>query len=1163
MKKLRLNIDGREVLGVPGQTILDVAKENNIFIPTLCFDERTEIYGSCGLCVCEVEGNPKLVKACATEISANMVIKTNTNRVIESRKTNLELLLSNHIGDCRPPCILACPAQTDCQGYVGLIANGEFEAALELVKGKVPLPGSIGRVCPHPCEDNCRRKYVDEPISIQWLKRFVADNDRLNENQFMPNIEPDTGKSVAIIGGGPMGLSAAYFLRQKGHKITIFEAMPKLGGMLRYGIPEYRLPKEILDNEIQLIEKMGVEIKANTKVGVDIPFEKIKRDYNAVLLGIGAWVSTGVGCKGEDSIGVIGGIDFLRKVVRNEEIHLGNRVAIVGGGNTAMDACRTAVRLGAKEVYNIYRRTKDEMPADYIEIVEAEEEGVIFKNLTNPIDIIKDENNKVTNIVLQIMELGEPDASGRRAPKPVEGKTETLDIDTVILAIGQAVDPTGFEGIEKTRKNGIAYDKDSFMTSILGVFAGGDCGNDKISIAIEAIADAKKVSNIIDSYLNGETIKYQKPYFVVRDDISEKTFEDRERECRPKMEHLSKEERKDNFTEVVFGYSKDAAIKDASRCLECGCHDYFECKLINYANKYDVKPEKFHGDKNNVEYEDNHPFIIRDPNKCILCGLCVRVCDEIVGTGALGLVNRGFDTVVMPALKKPLSESGCISCGQCVSVCPTGALQERLNINKSVPLETEVTKTICSYCSVGCSLNLETYNNMLIKSNPDKEGLVNSGLGCGKGKFGFDRFIYGNRILKPMIKYKSEFRETDYYEALVLVAKKVEAISSRHGKNTVAISISDRYTNEEAYVIKKLADTIGAKTLSFNNRESGIEKVLGLDASPNTIDELLSTEVILVTGFDIRLNPVIGLKLRQAAKNGVKVILLNPALYEQPFDFAYKIVYTDNSLDALKQVAKRLLDIGKNSKALGFDTFVKALEHLDVCSEINEIADIYGNAKKAMIVFQQNLVTTEAATIIAEIALLSGHIGSPRDGILQVKAKNNSQGLIDLGIKSGAEALDGVKALLIFGEDTNVDLSNIEFLMVCDTHMTNTARKADVILPSTSYASTEGTYTNTERRLQHVNQAVDKEFYLSNWEIASEIAKTYEIDFNFKDTYDISVEMDNWISSYKNSNIGEILGGVLVPRFTKFVEIEEAQFVEPLYCTDNLMNEISERLSNE
>ena len=573
MNKFRLNIDGKEVLGLPGQTILEVAKENDIFIPTLCFDERTKIYGSCGLCVVEIEGMPKMVKACATEISPNMIIKTNTERVIESRKTNLELLLSNHVGDCRPPCVLACPAGTDCQGYVGLIANGEYEKAIELIKDKIPLPAAIGRVCPHPCEEKCRRQLVDEPISIANLKRFAADKDLKVENPFIPEIAPETNKSVAIIGGGPMGLSAAYFLRQKGHKVTIIEAMPKLGGMLRYGIPEYRLPKAVLDEEIALIESMGVKMIPNTKVGVDISFEKIRKDYDAVLLGIGAWVSTGVRCKGEDSIGVIGGIDFLRKVVRNEEINLGENVAIVGGGNTAMDACRTAVRLGAKKVYNIYRRTKNEMPADMIEIVEAEEEGVIFKNLTNPIEVIADEEGKVKQVVLQVMELGEPDASGRRKPIAVEGKTETIDIDTMILAIGQAVDASPFENLEKTRKNAIAYDKDTFMTSMPGVFAGGDCGNDKISIAIEAIADAKKVSASIDAYLNGEIIKYEKPFVVERFDITEKTFEDRERMCRPVMEQLEAEERKDNFTEVVFGYNEEQALKDASRCLECGCHD--------------------------------------------------------------------------------------------------------------------------------------------------------------------------------------------------------------------------------------------------------------------------------------------------------------------------------------------------------------------------------------------------------------------------------------------------------------------------------------------------------------------------------------------------------------------------------------------------------------
>ena len=445
MEKFLLNINGKEVKGVAGQTILEVARENDIFIPTLCYDERTKIYGSCGICMCEVEGNPKLCKACATVIAPGMVVRTNTERVIESRKTNLELLLSNHTGDCRPPCVLACPAQTDCQGYVGLIANGEYEAALELVKDKIPLPASLGRVCPHPCETECRRGLIDEPVSIQWLKRFVADQDLGDVSPFIPEIDEETGKRVAIIGGGPMGLSAAYFLRQMGHEITIFESMPKAGGMLRYGIPEYRLPKAVLDDEIMTIEMMGVDIICNTKIGEDIPFETIYEEYDAVLLGIGAWISTGVGCPGEDAQGVIGGIDFLRKVVRNEEIKLGRKVAIVGGGNTAMDACRTAVRLGAEEVYNIYRRTKDEMPADMVEIEEAEEEGVIFKNLTNPLEIVKDENGHVKEVVLQCMELGEPDESGRRRPVPIEGKTETIPLDTVILAIGQAVDASVFD----------------------------------------------------------------------------------------------------------------------------------------------------------------------------------------------------------------------------------------------------------------------------------------------------------------------------------------------------------------------------------------------------------------------------------------------------------------------------------------------------------------------------------------------------------------------------------------------------------------------------------------------------------------------------------------------------------------------------------------------
>jgi len=1162
MNKYRLNIDGKEVLGLPGQTILEVAKENDIFIPTFCFDERTRIYGACGLCVCEVEGNPKLVKACATEIAPGMVVKTDTKRVTESRKTNLELLLSNHVGDCRPPCVLACPAHTDCQGYAGLIANGEYGEALDLIMNKIPLPASLGRVCPHPCEKECRRGLIDEPVSIQMLKRFAADSGMISGEDLVPETGEDTGKRVAVIGGGPMGLSAAYFLRQMGHAVTVFESMPKAGGMLRYGIPEYRLPKAVLDEEISLIEDMGAELITDTKVGVDIPFDTIKTDFDAVLLGIGAWISTGVGCKGEDADGVIGGIDFLRKVVRNEPMELGRKVAIVGGGNTAMDACRTAVRLGADKVYNIYRRTKDEMPADMVEIVEAEEEGVIFKNLTNPLEVKTDRNGHVSQVVLQVMELGEPDESGRRRPVPVEGKTEALDIDNMILAIGQAVDAKLFGDFDKTRKGAVSYDEETFMTSIPGVFAGGDCGNDKISIAVEAIADAKKASEAIDSYLDGQIIRYRKPYVVQRDDITEKTFEDREKECRPEISELEAKERKNNFSEVVpEGFTEEDAVKEANRCLECGCHDYFECKLIDFANQYDVRPERLAGDKNMIEFEDDHPFIVRDPNKCILCGLCVRVCDEVMGIGALGLVHRGFDTVVKPTLEKPLIESGCVSCGQCVSVCPTGALQERQTVAKEVPLDTEKTMTTCSYCSVGCSLELESYGDMLIKANPAKEGPVNAGLACGKGKWGFDCSMLEGKLEEPLIREGGELKYADYYNAFITTAKKAEAVAAKYGKDAVAVAVSDRYTNEEAYAIKKMAGVMGAKTICFNNRASGIASVLGMDASPNTIDELLSTEVIIAAGFNTVDNPVIQLKMKQASERGAKVILINPEDAPQHFEFASKIVYTKNDLTFIKEIAKALIDDGMSSDAKGFDAFRKSLKDVSVSSDAAEIAGIYGKAKKAMIVFSQNFVTADAAALLADMAVLSGHIGGPRDGILQVKAKNNSQGLIDMGITEGAESMKDVRALLVFGEEVSAEsLKDIEFLMVSDTHMTETAKKADVVIPGTGFASTDGTYTNTERRLQPVEAAVDEDIEFVNWEIASEIAKVYETDFGYEDTADISAEMDDAVPAYKKARVGEVTGGVLKAEDPEFVIVEDGRFTDPLRSTDSLMRTIAERI---
>ncbi|MDR0446428.1 MAG: FAD-dependent oxidoreductase [Oscillospiraceae bacterium] len=783
----KITVDGRELSARRGQTILQVCRENGIEIPTLCFDERVEIYGGCGLCVVEIEGNNKLLKACATEISDNMAVLTNTARVRESRRTNLELLLSNHIGDCRAPCHLNCPADTDCQGYVGLIANGEYDAAIRLIKEKIPLPAAIGRVCPHPCEENCRRALVEEPVSIMSLKRFAADTDLAAETSYLPPVAPSTGKRVAVIGGGPFGLSAAYFLRRRGHEVTIYDAMPSLGGMLRYGIPEYRLPKKLLDKEIALIEKLGVKFTLNTKVGTDIALDAIRTEYDAVCVGIGAWVSTGTRAKGENLPGVLGGIDFLRSVVRGEAPDIGENVAIIGGGNTAMDAARTAIRLGAKHVYNVYRRTINEMPADALEIEEAREEGVIFKTLTNPLEYTAGENGRVNSAVLQIMELGEPDASGRRSPVPVKDKTETIAVDTVILATGQSVNPEGLAGLQLTRRGGIIYDDTTYMTSMRGVFAGGDCGNDKISIAIEAIGDADKCAASVDAYLRGEILPFNPTYIHTRDDITEKTFEDRERLTRQSEATLAPDARRDNFNELrPQPFSAEQAAKEASRCLECGCGDYFDCKLVAYAREYSVQPWRFDGEKHRVEFEDLNDYIVRDPNKCVLCGLCVRVCSDVVGAGALGFTERGFDATVSPALGRPLAETSCVSCGNCVAMCPTGALQERA-AKKPVPLKTEKTLTVCSRCSVGCEVCLETHGDMLVRATPADGALL-----CKLGRFEYDKLPATAAVA------------IDYAAVTKSLAERLR------GGNAV-IALSPRLTNEEAAAVKALAERSGAK----------------------------------------------------------------------------------------------------------------------------------------------------------------------------------------------------------------------------------------------------------------------------------------------------------------------------------------------------------------
>lgn len=803
MSKITVTIDNHVLSVEAGTTLLRAATDNGLKIPNLCYDGRVELYGACGLCVVEVEGTPKLLRACSTKATDGMAVHTDTERVVRARKVALELLLSDHDGDCKAPCTKACPANTDCQGYVGLIANGEYTEATRLIKEKIPLPSSIGRVCPHPCEKQCRRQFVDEPISIAFLKSFAADMDMASATPYVPSVEPDTGKKVAVVGGGPAGLTAAYFLRRQGHSVTVLDAMPKMGGMLRYGIPEYRLPKSLLDKEIKQIADLGVTMRNNVKIGEDTTVEALRAEYDAVVLAAGAWNSSKMRVEGEDHPAVVGGIDFLRTVALGEPMKIGKTVAIVGGGNTAMDACRTAVRLGAENVYVIYRRTRDEMPAEDVEIVEAEEEGVQFKYLTSPI-AFKDADGKVS-ATLQKMQLGAPDASGRRRPEPIAGETEELTLDTVIMAIGQYPNLTGFECVESTKRNTVCADEETFRTSLDGVFAVGDMTNKGASIAIAAIGEAQKAAVIIDRYLHGEAARYKKPYFVERE-IPLEFFKKFEKKPRAKMPQLSAEARKTNFNEVSLGFTEEAAKKEAQRCLECGCHDYFECKLISYANQYDVKPERFQGEKHHRNEENVNSLIARNTDKCILCGLCVRVCEEAMGKTNLGLLGRGFHTIVSPEYSLPLEESSCMFCGQCVTVCPTGALREKEPVVKRVPVKENAVESVCNFCSALCKTDLRFLGKTVMRSLPVGE----QGLLCKGGRFGI---FAANNQLPPVSDAK-----------LCEIAETVK----QYG-DSVAVVLGPTATLEEAAFAKVNFPNVYADVTEKSAAFAGV-KLLGIES---------------------------------------------------------------------------------------------------------------------------------------------------------------------------------------------------------------------------------------------------------------------------------------------------------------------------------------------
>jgi heterodisulfide reductase subunit A len=540
-----------------------------------------------------------------------------------------------------PPCRIACPADVNVQGYIALLQQGKFSEAVELIRKSMPFPAICGRVCFSPCQDACSRKNIDNSVGIRYLKRLAADIER-EQGQVKPDPAPKTRhEKVAIVGAGPAGLSAAYDLAKLGYSVTVFDHMPEPGGMMRYGIPDYRLQKYVVANEIAYIHDLGVEIKTSVEFSKDITLETLQNaGHRAIFIAIGTQLSRQMGIPGEDLHGILPAVEFLRDIALGNPVDVGEKVAVIGGGNSAIDAARTSLRLGAEEVKVLYRRSRNEMPALPEEIEAAEEEGIKFHFLVAPKRLIG-EGGKVRTIECLKMTLGEPDASGRRRPIPIQGSEHIYEVDTVIPAIGQLAETSCLPLILlDDRTQTISVDPVTLETRIPGVFAGGDIATGPASV-IEAVAAGRRAAVSIDRYLNGKELSIGR-----EPEIEEMTWikdwsaltKKPERYTAP---HVDVGRQKVSFEEAdeLLATTKAVAVFEAQRCLECGpCAECLAEDGLCEADK-----------------------AIVDEARCTGCNVCAVVCPF----GAIVKSEIGVAQV---------NEDLCKGCGICSASCPERAI---------------------------------------------------------------------------------------------------------------------------------------------------------------------------------------------------------------------------------------------------------------------------------------------------------------------------------------------------------------------------------------------------------------------------------------------------------------------------------------------------------
>lgn len=1039
MAEVKVTINGKEITADDGMTILQVVREHELDdIPTLCYEERLEPITSCFLCVVEVEGARNLVPSCSTKIGQGMVIRTRTDKVLEARRTCLELLFSDHFADCISPCSLKCPAGVDIQGYLSLVSRGLHREAIELIKEKNPLPIVCGRVCVRECEVGCRRGIIDKPVGIDHIKRFAAES--MEGLSYVPTLKPPRNKRVAIVGSGPAGLSAAFYLAREGYHVTIYEGMPRPGGMLRYGIPAYRLPKDLLDWEIESISRMGVNIQCKTALGKDITISELMRSYDALLLAQGAWGASKMGVENEECSQVLSGLEVLREVAQGSLKEMKGRVLVIGGGNTAIDASRTAQRIGAADTTILYRRTEAEMPAHHEEIAAAKLEGVDLKLLVAPRKVITDEKGKLLGLQCIRMELGAADESGRRKPVPVEGSEYVEKCDYVLSAIGQYPELTCLEheGSEKViklnRRGCFDVDRTTMETSIPGVFAAGDAVSGPATV-IEAIAGGRRAAYSIDRKLSGNGRRSSANGFHVLKDhfaeLSRKDFPAIAAGERQQMPERPPQERIKDFKEVETGLSRKQIECEAARCLSCGCIEVDQCALRKYGEEYGAMATHYRGMVNRYEVDESHQHLRIDPNKCIKCGRCIKTCDRILGESALGFINRGFSTTIAPALGHPLASTNCISCGNCIDSCPTGAISEKMPLCGRIMHKWSTSSSVCSLCSAGCHLSIKTFGrDMRIESGRDR--VTGSGdYLCSRGRFGSDYLNREGRIIQPALKRERRLFYTGWRKAMDEISRRLSELKRTHGGNSIGVFLSPALTNEEIYAGVKFARSTVATSIVGSMRElmcgrdhHELDHIIGQTSSTVPAEHIQDADVILLINADpTESHPVLGWKIKDAVRNGAKLIIMNSArislsssaeLWLQP--------RRGTSAYAIAAIMQEILSRDAHNQSFiteeteNFDEFRRFLKSVSA----HEAATLSGVHAEDLAHAARLIAGEKGRTVVAvydmdslldrsrgdleataNLLLLTGNLWKKGSGLLLLEKYCNTRGLYDMGAEPG------------------------------------------------------------------------------------------------------------------------------------------------------------------